>query len=258
MTFLRPIIVATIIFGIAGARFPNYYIQEGSDSFSHPFIGKQDYKDENHQNVVEGATILKSFPKTRLASKVEHQQSELDELLSKSKDEPLEFSDKRGRLLILTDGRRTLTRINPLGEVNVNALAFTSRPLQDDELLEITILEKNAEDGENYFLSIGVTTEFPEKIKEVPTEILGLIAPGWFLYGVQGFLCASKKCVDIDGVKLPRNGKVNDTLGVRMTSGTIRFFFNQDLIGLVDTEFYGEVYGVVDLEYNVDKIAITS
>ncbi|XP_046399553.1 uncharacterized protein LOC124166020 [Ischnura elegans] len=257
MTFLRAIIVATIIFGIAGARFPNYYIQEGSDSFSHPFIGKQDYKDENHQNVVEGATILKSFPKTRLASKVEHQQSELDELLSKSKDEPLHFSDMRGRLLILTDDRRNLTRVNPFGGRFINALAFTSRPLQDDELLEITILEMNVEAGEDYYLAIGVTTENPEKIKEVPQMILGLKAPGWFLYGVQGFQC-NGKCQIIDGVKLPRNGQVNDTLGVRMTSGTIRFFFNQDLIGLVDTEFYGEVYGVVDLEYNVDKIAITS
>ncbi|XP_046387666.1 uncharacterized protein LOC124157179 [Ischnura elegans] len=257
MNFLRPIIVATIIFGIAGARFPNYYIQEGSDSFSQPFIGKQDYKDEIHQNVVEGATILKSLPKTRLASKVEHQQSELDELLSKSKYEPLHFSDKRGRLLALTQDRRTLTRVNPFGKWSIDAVAFTSRPLLDYEFLEITILEKNAEDGENYFLAIGVTTEFPEKIKEVPSDFKDLKAPGWFLNGVNGYEC-NGQCQNIAGIKLPRKGQVNDTLGVAMTSGTIRFFFNQDLIGTVDTEFYGEVYGVVDVPYNVDKIAITS
>ncbi|XP_046398742.1 neuralized-like protein 4 [Ischnura elegans] len=262
MRYLAWIITATIICGFDAAPLQKDFGTEDKEIFPKLYDVQKYTKENLDRHDVAPITALKSFPKTELAAKVEHQLIDLSEQaqtkIADGDSDFLRFSEKRGRMVTLSGNGRTATRVNEFGEPKVFAITYTTRPLEDDELFEIRILEEDAEAGDNYNLTIGLTTANPEQIEHLPMIALYINSPGWFLYGTEGRQC-NGECRRIHGVNLPRRGKVNDTLGVmRKSSGDINFYFNKKFIGSITTLFPGEVYGVVDLRNNVDKIKITS
>ncbi|XP_046399095.1 uncharacterized protein LOC124165660 isoform X2 [Ischnura elegans] len=247
MPFLTWIFVVLFIRGISGVPANNNFEQEDSDET----IGQRDAAGEWH---------LKKFVPTMENSKLEYPQIDKSGRVrsknAKADPDPIYFSDKRGRLGILSEDRRTLTRVDIDTEPKMYALAYTARPIRVGEFFKITI-EEDDPFRKGYHLTFGVTTINPDTLPQVPMWPLDIPAPGCFLFGRYAVHCDVTACQDA-GFHLLMDAKVNDTLGVfRSSHDYIFFYFNKGRLFAIPISPEDNFYGVADLDA-FRKLSISS
>ncbi|XP_046399093.1 uncharacterized protein LOC124165659 isoform X2 [Ischnura elegans] len=249
MPFLTWIFVLLFISGISGVPANNNFEQEDSDET----IGHRYAAGEWH---------LKKFVPTMENSKLEYPQMDKSGRVrisekTKADPDPIYFSDKRGRLGILSEDRRTVTRVDVDTEDKLYALAYTARPIKVGELFEITIEEDDPFRKLNN-LCFGMTAINPDTLPQVPIVPLNIRAPGWYFIDRSGVQCDTIGCHG-NGFLLPRNVTVKDTLGaIRKVPDEITFFFNKEQIATVQIiPPEDNLYGVADLQA-FRKLSITS
>ncbi|XP_071451682.1 neuralized-like protein 4 isoform X1 [Hetaerina americana] len=147
---------------------------------------------------------------------------------------------------VINDGR-TIKKIN--AEIDGHSVAFTHRPLEVDELLEVKLEEKNAKFDHSF--AIGLTTVPPAQYQHINS----ISKTSWGMYHGNTYLNGA---VNINNYGKNLNSLVvGDRIGVmRSSTGSLHFFVNGVDQGPAASNIPQSVYGLVELWGNAGKATI--
>ncbi|XP_013418417.1 neuralized-like protein 4 [Lingula anatina] len=168
-------------------------------------------------------------------------------------------SKVHGSAVKFLNNYRTAAREDPLNN-DKNAVVFTSRPLETEELFEIHIDKRIKGSDKPGSVEIGVTTVNPQELSSVPATMTDCKVGQTWMYSGAEMLLNSLKVANMpkDIYELQSTGKLSK-LGVkRDAQGRLDIFVNGEYIGTINDRFPTTIYGVVDIYMQTVQVSITS
>ncbi|KAG8237803.1 hypothetical protein J437_LFUL002411 [Ladona fulva] len=161
----------------------------------------------------------------------------------------ISFHKRCGKNAAIMDHGRAAQKIS--NDEPAYSQVFTNRPLEDNEIFEIKLDQKNTKFS--YSLGIGIITVSPDSVNILPemwkSPVTWIQHHGTIHNNGQGILANYGK--DINKLQ------AGERVGVMRTEfGTLHFFVNGENQGPAASNIPSPVYGIVELWYNAMKVSI--